>query len=80
MTLINNKRAVGIFSSHQEAENALHELRDAGFAMNQVSIVAKDVNRLDNSNRIGDTRVQDLEQATHVDEGAKTGATLDWGL
>jgi hypothetical protein len=75
MTLINNKRAVGIFSSHQEAENALHELRDAGFAMHQVSIVAKDVNRLDNSNRIGDTRVQDLEQATHVDEGAKTGAT-----
>lgn len=75
MTLINDKRAVGIFSSYQEAENALQELRDAGFVMNHVSIVAKDVNSLDNSDRIGDTRVQDLEQATQIDEGAKTGAT-----
>ncbi len=75
MTLINDKRAVGVFSSHQEAENALQELRDGGFVMNHVSIVAKDANRLDSSNRIGDTRVQDLDAATQVDEGAKTGAT-----
>ena len=75
MTLINHKRAVGVFLSHQEAENALHELRDDGFVMNHVSIVAKDANSLDRSNRIGDTRVQDLDEATHVDEGAKTGAT-----
>lgn len=75
MTLINTKRAVGIFSSHQEAENALHQLRDDGFVMNHVSIVAKDANNLDRSNLIGDTRVQDLEAATQVDEGAKTGAT-----
>lgn len=74
MTLTNNKRAVGIFSSHQDAESALNELRDAGFAMNQVSIIAKDADRLDQSNRIGETRVQDLTEATHVDEGAKTGA------
>jgi hypothetical protein len=73
MTL-NNRRAVGIFSSHQDAENALHELRDARFAMNQVSIIAKDTDRLDQSNQIGDTQVQDLTETTHVDEGAKTGA------
>jgi len=75
MNLINTKRAVGVFSNHQEAENALNELRVAGFAMNQVSIVAKDTDSLDNSDRIGDTQVQDLNEQTHVDEGAKTGAT-----
>lgn len=75
MNLINNKRAVGIFSSHQAAEDALHQLQGTGFVMNHVSIVAKDVNSLDRSNQIGDTRVQDLSEATQVEEGAKTGAT-----
>jgi hypothetical protein len=74
MNLTSNRRAIGIFSSHQEAENALHELRDAGFTMNQVSIIAKDAERLDQSNRIGETRVQELTETTQVDEGAKTGA------
>ncbi len=73
MTLTNSKRAVGIFSSYQEAENALNELRDAGFAMNQVSIVAKDSERLDQSNRIGETRVQELIETTRGDEGATAG-------
>ena len=75
MISTNVKRAVGVFSSHQAAENALQALRDTGFVMNHVSIVAKDVNSLDNSDLIGDTRVQDLSEATHIDEGAKTGAT-----
>lgn len=74
MTLTHNQRAVGVFSSHQEAENALSELQNAGFAMNQVSIIAKDADHLDQSNRIGETRVQDLTETTHVDDGAKTGA------
>ncbi|MCY7391543.1 MAG: general stress protein [Leptolyngbyaceae cyanobacterium CAN_BIN12] len=74
MTLTNHKRAVGIFYSHQEAENALNGLRDAGFAMNQVSIIAKDAERLDQRDRIGETHVQELTETTHVDEGAKTGA------
>lgn len=68
-----NRRAMGLFSSHHEAENALNELRNAGFSMNQVSIIAKETERLDQSNRIGETRVQDLTETTHVDEGAKTG-------
>ena len=75
MISTNVKRAVGVFSSHQAAENALQALRDSGFVMNHVSIVAKDANSQGNSNRIGDTRVQDLDEATHIDEGAKTGAT-----
>lgn len=74
MSLTHNRRAVGVFSNHQEAENALHELRDAGFAMDHVSIIAKDSEHLDRSNRIGDTRVQEVAETTHADEGAKTGA------
>ncbi|MEE3716791.1 general stress protein [Tumidithrix elongata RA019] len=57
--MTNNKRAVGIFSGYQEAEDALTKLRCAGFAMNQVSIVAKD---------------SDVNEATHFDEEAKIGA------
>jgi len=41
------KGAVGVFSSRLEAEYALHELRDAGFNMNNVSVVAKDADRGD---------------------------------
>lgn len=74
MAVTNNKRAVGLFSSHHEAEKALSELRDAGFSMNQVSIIAKDAERLDQSNQIGETRVQELTETTHVDKGAKAGA------
>lgn len=74
MAVTNIKRAVGIFSSHQEAENALNELRNDGFAMNQVSIIAKDSEHLDQSKRIGETRVKELTETTRGDEGAMTGA------
>lgn len=47
--------------------------------MTQVSIVAKQVDSpvetlRQQSDRIGETRVQELTETTHVDEGAKTGA------
>jgi hypothetical protein len=74
MTLTNHKRAVGIFSSHQEAEKALNGLRDDGFALNQVSIIAKDPEHRDQSNQIDEKRAQGLTETTHIDEGAKTGA------
>jgi len=74
MTVTNDKRAVGIFSTHEEAENALSELKNAGFAMNQVSIIAKDTDHLNDSDQIGDARVQDLNEANQGDKGAKTGA------
>jgi hypothetical protein len=74
MITTNQKRSVGIFSSHQAAENALNELRDDGFAMSQVSVIAQNAERLEQSNRIGETQVQDLTDANHGEEGAKTGA------
>lgn len=75
MAVTHNKRAVGVFPSHQAAENALHQLQTDGFAMNQVSVVAQDADKLDRSDRIGDTNVRDLAEETQADEGAKTGAT-----
>ena len=70
------KRAVGVFSSRRDAENALHELRDAGFSMDRVSVVAKDGDRggdiagVDVSDRVGNK----------ADEGAATGALTGGAL
>jgi uncharacterized membrane protein len=35
------RRAVGLFATRQEAEQALYRLRDAGFNMDHISVVAK---------------------------------------
>jgi hypothetical protein len=70
MTLGDRKRAVGVFSTRQDAEYALTELRDPGFSMDKVSVVAKDANRgddiagVDTSDRVGNK----------ADEGATKGA------
>lgn len=71
----NQKRAVGTFSHHADAETALHELRDSGFSMAQVSVVGQDMNG--NSNIAGANtgdRLSDLDKNNRADDGAKTGA------
>lgn len=70
-----NKRAVGVFSIHSQAENALNELSRSGFGMDRVAIVARDTDKLEQSDRIGNTKVQDADDETLADEGLKTGAT-----
>lgn len=70
MALGTHKRAVGVFSSRQDAEYALNELRDAGFPMDRVSIVAKDIDR---DRGFGDANVRDTND-TKTEEGAATGA------
>jgi uncharacterized protein (TIGR02271 family) len=64
------KRAVGIFSSRQEAEDALLELKDAGFPMAQVSVVAKDADRND---QLAGADMSD-QVGNKADTGAATGA------
>ena len=70
MTLGLNKRAVGVFPSRRDAEQALNQLRNAGFSMDKVSVVAKDADREDDlagasmSDRVGNK----------ADEGAGYGA------
>lgn len=75
MVTTGNKRAVGVFSTHSQAENALNELSRSGFGMDRVSIVARDAEKLEQSDRIGTTKVQDADDETLADEGLKTGAT-----
>ncbi|MBW4429059.1 MAG: hypothetical protein KME50_32800 [Nostoc desertorum CM1-VF14] len=40
------KKAVGVFSTRQNTEKSLTELRTAGFPMSQVLVIAKDINTL----------------------------------
>lgn len=68
-----NKRATGTFSNHQQAKLALHELRDSGFNMDQISIIANHVDR--NSDMAGakqSEHISDLDNKSG--EGSITGA------
>lgn len=68
-----NKRATGTFSNHQEAKVALHELRENGFNMDQISIIGNHIDR--NSDMAGvkqSEHISDLDNK--VGEGAATGA------
>lgn len=64
------KRAVGVFSNRRDAEDALHELRNSGFVMDNVNVVAKDADRRGD---IAGVDVQD-RVGNKADEGAVTGA------
>lgn len=41
--LAHNKRAVGLFSNHRDAELAMDDLRNAGFPLNQITLIAQHV-------------------------------------
>ncbi|MCL1471854.1 DUF1269 domain-containing protein [Argonema antarcticum] len=71
MVLGHNKRAVGVFSNRRDAEYALEELRDAGFQMDKVSLIAKNV---DGDDRFSDANVRDIDHDNKADDGAKKGA------
>jgi hypothetical protein len=68
-----NKRAIGVFSHRRDAEAALTELRDAGFPMSRVSIIAKnsDGDRIAGVNTSTD---RDVAAGNKAGEGAKAGA------
>lgn len=74
MNVAHNKRGIGVFASHQAAEQALKQLQAHGFAMNQVSIVGRHADRIEQDDSLSDTNVNDLTKTTQVDEGAKAGA------
>lgn len=77
MDAIPHKRAVGIFSSRRDVEDALHELKNSGFLMDKVSVVAKDVDRHD---EIAGVEVSDRINDSNADEGATTGAIAGGAL
>jgi hypothetical protein len=70
--VLKDKRSVGVFSTRREAELALEELRDSGFSMDKVSVVARDGDR---ENDIANVEVEDHDRVGNkADEGATTGA------
>ena len=75
MALGQEKRAVGVFARREDAERALNELRNSGFSMNQVSVVAKDADR-------GDLAGADMnaQVGNKADEGATAGAVTGGAL
>ncbi|WP_013320246.1 general stress protein [Gloeothece verrucosa] len=76
MALGKHRRAVGIFPTRNDAEVALHELRDSGFPMDRVSVVVRDADKHDD---IAGADVSD-NVGNKADDGAKTGALTGGAL
>jgi Heat induced stress protein YflT len=66
-----NFRAIGTLSSKHEAEKALNQLRNSGFAMDRVSVLAKDSDR---SQSIGGASTMTDRGDNEAQEGAGIGA------
>ncbi|WP_118169180.1 histidine kinase [Nostoc sphaeroides] len=65
------KRAIGVFSHRRDAEAAITELRDAGFPLSRVSIIAKDTN----GHGIAGVDVdKNVGTGNKADDGVKAGA------
>jgi hypothetical protein len=72
MDINRNRRAVGVFKTRREAELALHELKNSGFPMDRVSIIARDA---DKQADIANVEVEDRARVDNkADDGAKAGA------
>ncbi|MCL6749490.1 hypothetical protein KBT16_00230 [Nostoc sp. CCCryo 231-06] len=65
MVLSQYQRAVGVFTHRRDAEQALHELRDSGLAMEKVSVVVQNADR--------NHEIRDNEIGDKSDEGATVG-------
>ena len=65
-----HRRAIGTFPTRRAAEQALHELRDSGFPMDRVSVVAQDGDRKGSIAGASTSNHSDNK----ADDGAKAGA------
>lgn len=73
MDNIQYKRAAGLYYSRDEAENAVRELKEAGYDMDRVSVIARDADQVagqDTTEEVGNK----------ADEGAATGAVTGGAL
>ncbi|ULP74796.1 general stress protein [Nodularia sphaerocarpa] len=64
------RRAVGTFANRRDVEQALHELKNSGFPMDRVSVIAKDAEHRDD---VAGTQVKE-RVGNKADDGATTGA------
>ncbi|AVH64891.1 hypothetical protein CDG77_28930 [Nostoc sp. 'Peltigera membranacea cyanobiont' 213] len=69
MALSQNQRAIGVFTHRRDAEQALHELRDSGLAMEKVSVVVQNADR---NHQITDDEIKE-RTGDKADEGATVG-------
>jgi hypothetical protein len=69
------KHAIGTFSNRQSAEQALKELRDTGFPINKISVIAKNSDR-DKQLGSDDTSERTVTRAEGVGLGAAVGAAI----
>ncbi|VEP18951.1 conserved hypothetical protein [Hyella patelloides LEGE 07179] len=67
------KRAAGLYYSRDEAEAAVRELKEAGYDMDQVSVIAKDADKV-----AGHETTEEF--GNKADEGAATGALTGGAL
>lgn len=75
----NHKYAVGVFTKHQEVEAAINQLKTSGFPIEQISIIAKDV---EPEKSLGEAQVSDLIGEQSVNVTKPVGETLTattWG-
>lgn len=70
------RRAVGVFSSYLDAEQAINELRDRGFLMDKVSIIARDEATQDEIAGIDVNDTFDNKSGEGATAGALTGGVL----
>ena len=73
MNNTSHKRAAGLFHSQEQAESAVRDLRDSGYDMQKVSIVAKDAEAIDGI----ETR---KGMGSKADDGATAGALTGGAL
>ena len=65
------KRSIGLFYSRDEAEKALRALKDDGFDMNRVNVIAKDADDVTRSAGVETA----YDEGNNAAEGAGAGAT-----
>ena len=70
----NYKRAVGVFEKREDVEDALRALKDNGFDMNNVSLLARDLKGVEGAEEV--TGKQGNEAAEGAGVGATTGTVL----
>ena len=63
------RRGIGVFSSQQHLEFAINELRESGFPMDRVSVIAKD----DSDNAVQGTDLN-KKSGREIAKGAKVGS------
>jgi len=74
------QRAIGLFSTRGEAEAALHRLRDAGFNMDRISVVAQNDDNLTEISSSGETKDRSEQAKGGAGAGATAGAATGGAL